>query len=141
MWPLTFKKRLDSWVQMRESASNLPLDDSLSLINDWWFQAPWRPYYLHWDDRENWPDPWELLDDNVYCSLARALGIMYTIAIIDHNDITDAQLIQNDNDNLVLVNKRKYILNYEDGEVVNNNPNVGNIKKELELEELKLTLK
>lgn len=141
MWPLTFKKRLDSWVQMRESASNLPLDDSLSLINDWWFQAPWRPYYLHWDDRENWPDPWELLDDNVYCSLARALGIMYTIAIIDHNDITDAQLIQNENDNLVLVNKRKYILNYEDGEVVNNNPNVGNIKKELELEKLKLTLK
>jgi len=141
VWPLTFKKRLDSWVQMRESASNLPLDDSLSLINDWWFQAPWRPYYLHWDDRENWPDPWELLDDNVYCSLARALGIMYTIAIIDHNDITDAQLIQNENDNLVLVNKRKYILNYEDGEVVNNNPNVGNIKKELELEKLKLTLK
>jgi hypothetical protein len=80
------------------------------------------PYYLHWDDQAQWPDPWQLLSENIYCDLARGLGILYTIALLDRADITDAQLILTvDAHNLVLVPNTKYILNWEKHSIVNTN--------------------
>jgi len=113
MWPRQFNQRLDSWVELRSQAQTLHLEDALILVNRWWFSTPWIPYYLHWDDIEEWPDPWQLLSDNMYCGVARGLGILYTISIMNHSDIQDAQLVQTKEDNLVLVNQEKYILNYE----------------------------
>jgi len=124
MWPAHFSKRLTAWNQLRLHVAGLPIQSALEEINQWWFRAPWTPYHLHWDDRKNWPDPWQLLDDNIYCSLARALGIMYTISLIDRKDMQDACLIEFDSDNLVLVQDRKYILNWDPTEIVNINPGV-----------------
>ncbi len=82
---------------------------------------PWRAYHLHWDDQPTWPDPWQLLDDNLYCSLARGLGILYTIAIIERDDMQDSVLVELGGDNLVLVSGEKYILNWDANEIVNIN--------------------
>ena len=120
MWPATFDDRLASWNQLRNHAQSLPLESALSAINTWWFAAPWRPYYLHWDDQPAWPDPWQLLSDDVYCDLARALGIVYTISMLDRVDTAPATLIlTEDGSNLVLVAKEKYILNWEAEQIVN----------------------
>jgi hypothetical protein len=88
-------------------------------INQWWFQTPWTAYHLHWDDQQDWPDPWQLLSDDQYCPVARGLGIMYTISMLDREDMQDAQMIEYQSDNLVLVNKEKYILNWDPDQVVN----------------------
>jgi hypothetical protein len=120
MWPDTFEQRLAAWASLREQVQNLPTEQTLKAINSWWFAVPWRPYYLHWDDQPNWPDPWQLLSDNHYCNLARALGILYTITLLDRADLGDATLILTDlGDNLVLVEKSKYILNWDHDTVVN----------------------
>jgi hypothetical protein len=120
MWPATFDVRLASWNQLRNHVHPLPLETALTEINAWWFRSPWRPYYLHWDDQPNWPDPWQLLNDNVYCDLARALGILYTISMLDRADMVDAELVlTDDGSNLVLVAKEKYILNCNPDSVVN----------------------
>lgn len=124
MWPLHFNQRLDSWVTLRNQVAELPIEDALSEINRWWFQSPWTPYHLHWDDLSEWPDPWQLLSDNLFCGVARGLGIMYTIAILNRKDMADACLVQTRNDNLVQVSKEKYILNYESDEIVNKSSNV-----------------
>lgn len=121
MWPRSFEARLTSWHQLRQSVVHLPLDQCLSTINTWWFECPWRAYYLHWDDQETWPDPWQLLDDNQFCDLARALGILYTISLLDRSDIQDADLVDYCNHNLVLVQDEKYILNWERDQIVNIN--------------------
>jgi hypothetical protein len=95
---------------------------ALENINRWWFRTPWQPYYLHWDDQANWPDPWQLLSDNVFCEVARALGILYTITLLDRPDMTLVDMIlTQDGVNLVLVGKEKYILNWEPSTVVNTN--------------------
>jgi len=105
---------------MRSTAQTLPLESALATINVWWFDVPWRPYYLHWDDQPTWPDPWQLLSDNVYCDLARGLGILYTISLLDRADLADATLVlTEEGDNLVLVAKEKYILNWNPDSVVN----------------------
>lgn len=122
MWPQTFEERLASWNQLRRQAALADPESALRSINSWWFRTPWRAYHLHWDDRKDWPDPWQLLSDNMYCPLARALGIMYTITLLDRPDLQDAVLCEVVSDNLVLVDKEKYILNWDSDIIVNNNP-------------------
>jgi hypothetical protein len=122
MWPTTFAERLDSWNLLRAQCQNIPIESALDAVNQWWFNAPWRAYHLHWDDQQDWPDPWELLSDNIYCDLARGLGILYTITLLDRADIDDAMLVLTKNGyNLVLVAKEKYILNWDRDTVVNTN--------------------
>ena len=126
MWPKTFAERLESWAQLRTQASTADTETALHAINSWWFQTPWRAYHLHWDDQSKWPDPWELLSDNIYCDLARGLGILYTITLLDRADLQDSVLAESDQGNLVLVQDKKYILNWDSQQVLNINP--GQIK-------------
>jgi hypothetical protein len=137
MWPATFSARLDAWNLLRSQAQTLPVESALDVINQWWFRCPWRPYHLHWDDRQDWPDPWQLLSDNIYCDLARALGIVYTITLLDRHDIHDAVLISTEkNHNLVLVANEKYILNWDSSTVLNT-IQVDNIKRRVDQSQLK----
>lgn len=137
IWPATFAARLESWNLMRSAASTLPIEQALQTINSWWFQAPWQPYYLHWDDQPTWPDPWQLLSDNVYCDLAKALGILYTISLVDRADMVDAELVlTEEGDNLVQVAKEKYILNWNPDTVVNTFQEV-KIKKQFKQHQIK----
>jgi hypothetical protein len=137
MWPVTFEDRLESWARLRQQVQSLSTESALFQINQWWYTCPWRPYYLHWDDQPNWPDPWQLLSDNHYCDLARGLGILYTITLLDRADLTDTTLVLTQTgDNLVLVNKSKYILNWDQDTVVNTNQEA-NIKKQLTQQQVK----
>jgi hypothetical protein len=141
MWPQNFAERLASWNHLRQQASVSDLETTLHSINSWWFQTPWRAYHLHWDDRAEWPDPWQLLDDNIYCSLARGLGIMYTIAMLDRDDLQDSVLAEVDGDNLVLVAGKKYILNYDSDEIVNINLGTNKPRHSVDLATIKLQLR
>lgn len=135
MWQKTFSERLAAWAVLRQSCTTVDRAQVLDQINSWWQQTPWIPYHLHWDDRPTWPDPWQLLDDNLYCSLARALGIMYTIAMLDRTDLQDVVLVEVDSDNLVLIDNGKYILNWDGGEAVNINPGT-QLRHQISLQEL-----
>ena len=44
---------------------------------------------------------------------------MYTISMLDREDLQDAQMIEYQSDNLVLVSQKKYILNWDPDQVVN----------------------
>jgi hypothetical protein len=112
MWCSTFEQRLAAWNSLRDRVRDLPMEEALEQINAWWQRSPWRAYHLHWDDRTDWPDPWQLLSDNIYCDLARGLGILYTITVLDRDDIQDAELIETEHGNLVQVAGGKYILNW-----------------------------
>ena len=130
MWPVSFADRLKAWADLRGQCQSLDLEPALIAVNQWWYHSPWQPYYLHWDDQPKWPDPWQLLSDNVYCDLAKALGIMYTISLLDRADMADAELVlTEDGTNLVLVAKEKYILNWNRDSIVNNKPKVKIIRQ------------
>ena len=119
MWQLTFEQRLNAWGVLRETVQHASIEQVLAEVNAWWFHAPWRAYHLHWDDRAVWPDPWQLLSDDLYCPLARGLGILYTITLLDRPDLQDAVLAEVDSDNLVLVHEKKYILNWDPEQMLN----------------------
>ena len=137
MWPRTFAERLESWTQLRQQASTADAETALRAINSWWFQTPWRAYHLHWDDRLLWPDPWQLLSDDLYCPLARGLGILYTITMLDRPDLQDAVLAEVDSDNLVLVHEKKYILNWDPEQMLNITLGRSNSQHSITQEQLK----
>ena len=120
MWHIQFERRLAAWNALRQNSADQSLLEFLQSTNSWWHQTPWCPYHLHWDDQPTWPDPWQLLNDNVYCDLARALGIMYTIVLTDRADLLDSSIIETESGNLVQVNQGKYILNWGRDVVLNN---------------------
>lgn len=137
MWPSDFGARLESWYRMRQDCLFLDPARALDRINQWWFRAPWSAYYLHWDDQSDWPDPWQLLSDNHYCDVARGLGILYTITLLDRGDIAPARLVLTDDDrNLVLIDQSKYILNWNEDTHVNTNL-ATNVKRQYTQEEVK----
>ena len=136
MWPAQFKDRLQSWNNLRTQCATLSNENCLQQIDAWWQQSPWKPYYLHWDDYPTWPDPWNLLADNVYCDLAHALGIVYTIMIIEQKDFGMVEIADTDQGNLVLVNHGKYILNWGRDRSLNSKPTNFTITKSLNSSDL-----
>lgn len=110
------------WQRLRQEVVQLPKLQCLERVNRWWFASPWTGYYLHWDDRAEWPDPWQLLEDNIFCSLARGLGILYTLSLLERADIQDSELTEVKNDNLVLIDGGKYVLNWDGDNIVNISP-------------------
>lgn len=119
MWHPDFDQRLSQWRDLRTQAAALDLDSCLLLINDWWWRVPTVNHYLHWDDHSSWPGPWELLADNIYCELARATAMLYTVSMLGRSDVQQIELIQTKRYNLVQVDGGKYILNWCPGEILN----------------------
>ena len=117
-----FQSRLRSWANLRESLTNTDIENICIVTDQYWQQSPIMNHYLHPVDIDNWPDPWQLLDDNMYCPYARALGMIYTLVMLG---ISDIDLVDATDHNsidvvLVLVDRAKYVLNYWPNTVVNN---------------------
>ena len=125
MWPDRYEDRLSQWHQLRQDNQINNLETALLTINDWWQQCPWTPYYLHWDDLETWPDPWDLLADNHFCNLAKALGIVYTLHLSEHGTNLEMSIrvyqdpASRGQYNLAWIDQGKYVLNFISDEIVN----------------------
>lgn len=117
-----YESRLQSWYNLKQQAKQLELRDKCIEIDDWWQKAPLVNRHLHTMDIENWPNPWELLVENTYCEVARALGMCYTLHMTNVFDIELVEAVDNMGNDvvLVLVDSAKYILNYWPNTVVNN---------------------
>jgi hypothetical protein len=120
MWQPRFDDRLLEWRELRENSKQLNLEESLVAVDKWWQRAPLTNHYLHMDEYEKWPLPWDLLADDIYCDLAKCLGIVYTLMLITHKDIQSIDILQLDDFYCVRVNN-DYILNYIPNEIVNSN--------------------
>lgn len=126
-----------SWNYFRDSLTGLAFEQALFNTNKWWAGAPWIQYNLHWDDYSKWPDPWQLLEDNRWCSLARCLGIAYTIMMSDQFKTAEKfSIIEYDGRDLVLFDNGKYVLNYNDEQIVNIHTNSFGIKKTVNADQL-----
>jgi len=122
VFQLNYETRLKSWYDLRQQLQNTEDNTKCVEIDKWWQSAPIVNHYLHPDFTNEWPGPWELLVENNYCTLARGLGMCYTLYLIGVNDI-ELVLARNDTAEdvvLVLVDNAKYILNYWPNTVISN---------------------
>ena len=107
---------------MRVKLSGASIQETCVQVDEFWQRVPTQTHYLHPDFIQDWPTPWELLNDNVYCYYSRALGMIYTLLLLGNKNIDLVEAVD-DNSNevvLVLVDNAKYLLNYWPDTVVNN---------------------
>ena len=125
MWNLSPDDQLDHWRDFRRELDSLPFEQALQRCSHLWSYAPFVPRHLKPDWVESWPNPWELLAENRYCDLAKALGMLYTLYLTSHGDQLDIEIrIYQDPQsgeryNLVWIDQGKYVLNSEDAWVLN----------------------
>ena len=137
VFQLNYDSRLRSWYDLRTRIETADTQTKCVEIDEWWQQAPLVNHYLHPTDTKNWPGPWDLLVDNTYCTLARGLGMFYTL-LLTGVDTIDIALGKDDNEDvvLVMVEDAKYILNYYPRTVLSNTLKDFKITQRLNLDEL-----
>ena len=114
MWPSTYEDRLAEWSSLKTSCHHDAVPAQYMKINNWWFRCPLVNRSITWS---KWPNPWQLLQQDGHCDLARSLGMLYTLMFIA-TDI-DVEIVHCDLGNLVLVEQGKYIMNWAPGELLN----------------------
>ena len=110
---LDYYTRLREWFKLKENLVDQDLSTICIEVDRFWQRVPISTYYLHPDDIEEWPNPWELISDNNYCYYGRALGMVYTLLLLGIKDIDFVDAIDDNKENvvLVLVDSAKYVLN------------------------------
>ena len=143
MWKLKSNERLSLWREFRKKLDRLSFEQALEEVAEFWSNCPYTPYYLDPDDPKNWPDPWTLIEENYYCDIAKALGMLYTIKFTVHSPLVELRgyvdPLSKSYYNLVWIEDGKYVINMVDGAVLNKTQievklNLKKIYKEQELQ-------
>jgi hypothetical protein len=138
MWKLETSERIARWRDFRKSLDDLSLADAVQSVAEFWHTCPFQPYYLDPADPVSWPTAWELISENYYCDLAKALGMLYTICLTQHGDTLEVEIhIYNDPItgyayHLPVLARGKYVINFIDNKIVN----IESINKKLKLKRL-----
>lgn len=115
--------RIISWRAWRNDLENLSIENIVKCVAKTWATVPTVLHYLSPDQPDHWPNPWQLITDNIYCDLSICLGMYYSLALIESPEIQDLRLqiykTSNGWINLSSINQGKYVLNYSHGNVVN----------------------
>ena len=133
-----FYTRLRAWHDLKEQLENADIETVCIQVDKFWQRCPMSNHYLHPDEIETWPNPWELLKDNSYCNYARALGMIYTLLQlgVKNIDFVDALYDNREDAVLVLVDNAKYVLNWYPDSVLNTNLAEFTITKRISIESL-----
>ena len=81
MFDKKLEERMFLWRQFRDTleTSKDPIQDTI----DFYSRAPACTFAADPYTPSTWPDPWELLEENNYCSFVKILAICYTLQLTD----------------------------------------------------------
>ena len=73
--------RLTKWRNFRNTleVSDDPIQDTI----DFYKKVPLTCFHTDPYDPSTWPDPWQLISENLYCEYCILLGICYTLQLTD----------------------------------------------------------
>lgn len=109
----SFKDRLQEWYKLRENIKDLTIDQKCIHTDNWWQKTPLVNRYLHVHSIEEWPNPWDLLNDNEYCLYARSLGMIYTLYLTNTSNVLLHEAKDQDGiDVVIVIVDNNYVLNY-----------------------------
>jgi hypothetical protein len=81
MFDKTYEDRLAAWADFRSTleSSKDPIQDTIDYFN----KAPLVNIQTDPYASSTWPDPWELIKENIYCPFVKILAICYTLQLTD----------------------------------------------------------
>ena len=116
--------RLREWKEFRHQIDKLPFERAVIQTTHLWSYAPFVNHYLDKIPPNDWPGPWDLLNENRYDDTAKALGMLYTLVLSEHGKNHEFAFVKAqassglESYNLVYIDKGKYILNFTFDEVI-----------------------
>ena len=81
MFELSYEQRLASWRYLRDCVETA--QDPIQEVIDFYSKAPLHTIAADPYTPSTWPDPWELLEENIYCPFVKILAICYTLQLTD----------------------------------------------------------
>lgn len=118
VWQQPPEERLKLWRKFRKDNEHLEDLECLQAVLDWWKFTPLGSRAIDPYNRETWPDPWELVFEGNFDENAVALGIAYTLHLMDWPcTVALVQDIEKTFFGLVVIVDDHYILNYNYGEI------------------------
>ncbi len=81
MFSNNYEQRLSAWRSFRETLEHA--EDPLQSVIDFFRPVPLVKYQCDPYDRNTWPSPWELIQENIYCTFVKILAICYTLQLTD----------------------------------------------------------
>jgi hypothetical protein len=130
-----FYTRLRNWHNLKEDLKDADTETICVEVDRFWQQCPMVTHYLHPADVKDWPNPWNLLNDNMYCQYARALGMVYTLLLLGIEDIDIVEAIDDHSTYvvLVLVDRAKYVMNWFPDSVLNTTLSAFELKRSIDI--------
>lgn len=113
----TYEERLRIWREFREKLdkSHDPIQD----VIDFYYNIPEVSLAADPYTPSTWPDPWELLEENNYCSFVKILAICYTLQLTDVLSTASCEIhITYDKEKsktFYLLYVNNYVIGYKDG--------------------------
>jgi hypothetical protein len=74
-----YEDRLVAWKKLRSQLDKE--SDPLQTAIDFWETIPKVSRNLDPYDKTTWPDPWEMIEENVYCEFTATLAVGYTLML------------------------------------------------------------
>lgn len=142
IFQLDYYQRLKSWFELRQQLSQSTIIQKSITVDQYWQQAPLVNHYLHCDFVGEWPDPWQLISDNNYCIIARGLGMVYTLMMLEVDNI-DYKMATNDmgEEVFLVIVDNTHVLNYWPNTVETNKISDFTLKKSISIDLLKQKIK
>lgn len=129
MFNKKFEDRLAIWSDFRNSLSHSddPIQDTIDFFNN----APLVSIATDPWDKNTWPTPWQIIQENNYCEFVKLLAICYTLQLSDCLTDTpfEIYIASNDNNRYYLLYVNDLVIGYEYDKYVNKN-SIKNVKIE-----------
>ena len=76
-----YENRLIEWRTLRDELEES--EDPLRRCLEFWDDVPEVRIAADPYNRENWPGPWEMIEENNFCSFVKILAICYTLQLTE----------------------------------------------------------
>jgi hypothetical protein len=124
MWDKKGNDRLAAWRKFRYNITPLPLDKQLSETVGLWKNCHIGNNNHDFLNIDDWPGPWEHILEDSFNDFGRALGMCYTLILIDNWNLNNLKIqVYKDLKKISFYNvvnlNDTYILNYEFNKVMN----------------------
>lgn len=115
-WQMSPHERLKEWRRFRKQAESLEDVACLQEVVDWWKFTPIGSKAIDPYTTKEWPNPWDLIYTGNFDENAVALGMAYTLHLMDWPvEVVLLQETKKSFIGLVVIVDDKYVLGYTYG--------------------------
>lgn len=85
-----YEDRLVEWKNFRDAieTSQTPIEDTI----EFWSEAPISSIATDPYNQETWPDPWQMIEENIFCPFVKILAICYTLQLTERFSGTEPEI-------------------------------------------------